>query len=90
MIDPELVHQSIAVLRAYLEQTAAGLEHRPAEARLTGPAAQGGGNGRLRMSRAEALDVLGLAPTASAQEYPATPTAALGSSPIRNSAARPT
>jgi len=68
VIDPELVHQSIAVLRAYLEQTAAGLEHRPAEARLTGPAAQGGGNGRLRMSRAEALDVLGLAPTASAQE----------------------
>jgi hypothetical protein len=36
--DPELVRQSIAVLRAYLEQAAAQLEHRPAEARLTGPA----------------------------------------------------
>jgi len=66
--DPELVRQSIAVLRAYLEQAAAQLEHRPVEARLSGPAAKGGGNGRLRMSRAEALDVLGLAPTASAQE----------------------
>jgi hypothetical protein len=66
--DPELVRQSIAVLRAYLEQAAAQLEHRPAEARLTAPAAQGSGNGRLRMSREEALDVLGLAPSASAQE----------------------
>ena len=68
MTDPDLVRQFIAVLRAYLEQTAAGLEHRPAEARLTGPPAQGGGNGRFRMSREEALDVLGLAPSASAQE----------------------
>jgi hypothetical protein len=66
--DPELVRQSIAVLRAYLEQAAAQLEPKPTEARLTGPAAQGAGNGRLRMSRVEALDVLGLAPTASAQE----------------------
>jgi hypothetical protein len=68
MTDPELVRQSIAVLRAYLEQTAAQVEHRPAAGRLAGPAAQGGGNGRLRMSREEALDVLGLAPSASAQE----------------------
>jgi hypothetical protein len=66
--DLELVRQSIAVLRAYLEQAAAQLEHRPAEARLTGPATKGGGNGRLRMSREEAIDVLGLAPSASAQE----------------------
>ena len=66
--DPELVRQSIAVLRAYLEQAAAQLEHRPAEARLSGPAAKGGGNGRLRMSQEEALNVLGLAPSASAQE----------------------
>jgi hypothetical protein len=66
--DPELVRQSIAVLRAYLEQTAAQLEHRPAEARLPAPQRKGGGNGRLRMSREEALDVLGLAPGASAQD----------------------
>jgi hypothetical protein len=40
MTDPDLVRQSIAVLRAYLEQAAAQLEHSPAEARLTGPAAK--------------------------------------------------
>jgi hypothetical protein len=66
--DPELVRQSIAVLRAYLEQTAAQLEHRPAEARLPAPQRKGSGNGRLRMSHEEALDVLGLAPGASAQD----------------------
>src|SRR5215469_4127597 len=66
--DPELVRQSIAVLRAYLEQTATQLEHRPAEARLPAPQPKGSGNGRLRMSREEALDVLGLAPGASAQD----------------------
>jgi len=66
--DPELVRQSIAVLRAYLEQTAAQLEHRPSEARLTVLPPKGSGNGRLRMSHEEALDVLGLAPGASAQE----------------------
>ena len=65
--DPELVRQSIAVLRAYLEQAGAQLEHKPAEARLTS-AAKGSGNGRLRMSTQEALDVLGLEPTASAEE----------------------
>src|SRR5437899_3403570 len=43
--DPELVRQSIAVLRAYLEQAGAQLEHKPAEARLTS-AAKGSGNGR--------------------------------------------
>lgn len=67
-MNPELVRQSIAVLRAYLEHAAAQLEHRPAETRLTGPAGKGGGNGRLRMSREEALEVLGLAPNANAQE----------------------
>ena len=65
--DPELVRQSIAVLRAYLEQARSQLEHKPAEARLTS-AAKGSGNGRLRMSTQEALDVLGLESTASAQE----------------------
>ena len=66
--DPELVRQSIAVLRAYLEQTAAQIEHRPDEARLPAPRPKGSGNGRLRMSREEALDVLGLVPGASAQD----------------------
>jgi len=65
--DPELVRQAIAVLRAYLEQAGAQLEHKPAERRLAS-AANGSGNGRLRMSREEALDVLGLEPTASAPE----------------------
>src|SRR5215471_20522433 len=32
--DPELVRQAIAVLRAYLEQAGAQLEHKPAERRL--------------------------------------------------------
>ena len=66
--DPELVRQSIAVLRAYLELTAAQVEHRPADARLPVPQPKGSGNGRLRMSREEALDLLGLSPGASAQD----------------------
>src|SRR6266566_281957 len=66
--DPELVRQAIAVLSAYLEQARSQLEHKPAEARLTSAATKGSGNGRLRMSTQEALDVLGLEPTASAQE----------------------
>ena len=67
-VDPELVRQSITVLRAYLEQAASQLEYRPVDARLTSAAARGNGNGRARMSRQEALDVLGLAQEASAQE----------------------
>jgi hypothetical protein len=66
--DPELVRQAIAVLRAYLEQAGAQLEHKPAERRLASAASKESGNGRLRMSREEALDVLGLEPIASAQE----------------------
>jgi len=65
--DPELVRQAIAVLSAYLEQAGAQLEHRGAERRLAS-VAKGSGNGRLCMSREEALDVLGLEPTASARE----------------------
>ena len=63
--DPELVRQAIAVLSAYLEQAGSQLEHRGAERRLASAAK---GNGRLRMSREEALDVLGLEATASARE----------------------
>ena len=65
--DPELVRQAIAVLSAYLEQAGSQLEHKPAERRLAS-AAKASGNGRVRMSREEALDILGLEPTASAQE----------------------
>jgi hypothetical protein len=68
MTDPELVRQSIAVLRAYLEQAGSQLEHKPADTRLASAAVKGTGNGRLHMSMEEALDVLGLRPTASAQE----------------------
>ena len=35
-VDPELVRQSIAVLRAYLEQTGARIEHRPADSQVAG------------------------------------------------------
>jgi hypothetical protein len=66
--DPELVRQSIAVLRAYVEQAGPQLEYRPADARLTGTAGNGSGNGRAGMSREEALDLLGLPPSASAKE----------------------
>jgi hypothetical protein len=65
--DPELVRQAIAVLSAYLEQAGSQLEYKPAERRLAS-AGKGSGNGRLRMSREEALDVLGLEPSASAQK----------------------
>jgi DnaJ-domain-containing protein 1 len=61
-----MVQQAITALRAYLEQAGSQLEQKPA--RVTGPATKGTGNGRARMSREEALAVLGLAPEASAQE----------------------
>lgn len=71
MTDPELVQQSLAVLRAYLAQAGAKtatqqIEHTPAY--LQAGNGTGSGNGRLRMSTEEALDILGLEPTATAQE----------------------
>jgi len=71
MTDPELVQQSLAVLRAYLAQAGAPtatqqIEHTPAY--LQPGNGTGSGNGRLRMSTEEALDILGLEPTATAQE----------------------
>ena len=69
-IDPELVRQSIAVLRAYIEQTGLQIEHKPSDAR-GGAVTKGSGNsgnGRLRMSTEEALEVLGLEPGPSAEE----------------------
>lgn len=73
MTDPELVQQSLAVLRAYLEQAGAQtatqqIEHTPAYLQAGNGAGTGSGNGRLRMSTEEALDILGLEPTATAQE----------------------
>ncbi|MGA7485709.1 MAG: hypothetical protein WBW74_02035 [Xanthobacteraceae bacterium] len=67
-IDPDLVRQSIAVLQAYVEQGGLQIEHKPAQPRPRSPAAKASGNGRLRMSAEEALAVLGLEATASAQE----------------------
>jgi hypothetical protein len=67
-VDPDLVRQSIAVLRAYAEQTGLQIEYKPVEARPGGGTAKEPGNGRLRMSTEEALDVLGLEATSSAQE----------------------
>ena len=73
MTDPELVQQSLAVLRAYLAQAGAQtatqqIEHMPAYLQAGNGAGTGSGNGRLRMSTEEALDILGLEPTATAQE----------------------
>lgn len=66
--DPELVRQSIAVLRLYLAQAGSQLDYETGDARLTGPTVKRDGNGHLRMSRDQAFEVLGLAQSADAQE----------------------
>ncbi len=66
--DPELVQQSIAVLRAYLEQTGRQIEAKPTDTHSGRGPANESGQLPMRMSTEEALDVLGLEPTASAQE----------------------
>jgi hypothetical protein len=73
MTDPELVQQSLAVLRAYLAQAGAQtatqqIEHTPAYLQAGNGAGTESGNGRLCMTTEEALDILGLEPTATAQE----------------------
>ena len=73
MTVPELVQQSLAVLRAYLAQAGAQtatqqIEHTPAYLQAGNGAGTGSGNGRPRMSTEEALDILGLESTATAQE----------------------
>lgn len=73
MTDPQLVQQSLAVLRAYLAQAGAQtatqqIEHTPAYLQAGNGAGTGSGNGRPRMSTEEALDILGLESTATAQE----------------------
>ena len=72
MTDPELVQQSLAVLRAYLAQSgpqgATQIEHKPASLHSGNGPMAASGNGRGGMSTEEALDVLGLEPSASVQE----------------------
>jgi hypothetical protein len=77
--DPELIEQSIAVLRAYLqharpripEQTGSQIEHKPSDRHCGSAPVNGSGNGGLHMSTQEAFDVLGLEPTPSPREIKA-------------------
>jgi hypothetical protein len=62
--DPAPVEQSIALSRDHLEHPAAQTEHGPTDLRLVGGPANASGNPSTRMSTEEALDVLGLWPTA--------------------------
>jgi hypothetical protein len=66
--DPELVRQSITVLQAYLEHASAQIERRLPEPPPATRALPANGNGRLRLSRDEALELLGVRPSASAEE----------------------
>ena len=66
--DPELVRQSIAVLKAYLGQSGLQIAHQAIDSHAATSAVKGSGNGHLRMSMEEALDILGLDPTATAEE----------------------
>jgi len=66
--DPELVRQSIGVLQAYLDHAGAHIQRRLPEPPRAAKALQANGNGHLRMSRAEALDLLGLGQAARADE----------------------
>jgi hypothetical protein len=66
--NPDLVRQSVAVLRAYLERTAehGRLPQLPVADRLLN--GKGNGTGRQKMSTEEALDVLGVGSTAGPNE----------------------
>jgi hypothetical protein len=68
--DPELVRQSVAVLSAYLEHTRRQGDRQLTDMHFAGGPVNGSnnGSGRRRMSAGEALDVLGLEPTASPRE----------------------
>jgi hypothetical protein len=66
--DAELVRQSLAVLQAYLDHTAAQMERRLPLPPRAQKARQINGNGHLRLSRDEALELLGLRPSATAQD----------------------
>jgi len=62
--DPAPVQQSIAVSRDHLEQPAPQIEHGPTDVRLVGGPVNASGSRSTRMSIVEALEVLGLRPTA--------------------------
>jgi len=69
--DPDLVRQSVAVLKAYLDHVGSRAERQlTEEVHLpSGPVnGFGNGSGRRQMSREEAFEVLGLEPTASLRE----------------------
>jgi hypothetical protein len=68
--DPDLVRQSVAVLKAYLDHVESRAERQLNEVHLpSGPVnGFGNGSGRRQMSRDEAFEVLGLEPTASLRE----------------------
>jgi hypothetical protein len=67
--DPDLVRQSVAVLRAYLDHVGSRAERQLSEVHLPRPVnGFGNGSGRRQMSRAEAFEVLGLEATASLRE----------------------
>jgi hypothetical protein len=69
-INPDLVRQSVAVLRAYLGQAAGHGERQLTRMHFADRPLNGTGNGagRRRMSAEEALGVLGLEPAAGPQE----------------------
>jgi len=68
--DPDLVRQSVAVLKAYLDLVGSRAGRQLTEVHSANRRVNGFGNGsgRRRMSRDEAFDVLGLEPTASLRE----------------------
>jgi hypothetical protein len=65
--DPELVQQSLAVLKAYLAHTRPQIESKATDTDFATAPTNGSGL-RMRMSKHEALDVLGLNEDASAQD----------------------
>ena len=68
--DAELVRQSVAVLKAYLDHVGSRAERQLTEVQLPSRPVNGVGNGsrHRQMSREEAFEVLGLEPTASLRE----------------------
>ena len=65
-IDPDLVRQSVAVLKAYLQRAPGRSDRQLARVHFADVPLNGAGNGagRRKMSAEEALDLLGLDPDA--------------------------
>ena len=72
-MNPDLVRQSVAVLRTYMEQAAGQGDRKLTRMHFADGPVNGTGNGagRRRMSPEEALDVLGLEPDAGPHPGPA-------------------